>query len=181
MMRTCAPRLDRPSAARLPRDGLPSRTGHFAVEPSFSWASGTSPSPSEDPLPVIEFAYEMASFRRLPLTVLHSSFSAQPVSIPREPEPDFSEERALISESLAGMSEKFPEVEVTVNLVRGFADHELIAASPSYDLVVVGHHRTTVLADLVHGSVAPMVLEHARGTVAVVPCLPMVAPRASAD
>jgi nucleotide-binding universal stress UspA family protein len=83
--------------------------------------------------------------------------------------PDLTADRALISESLAGMAEKFPDVEVTVHLMPGFADQQLIVASPDYDLVVIGHHRLSPLSDLVYGSVAPAVLEHADGAVAVVP------------
>ena len=67
------------------------------------------------------------------------------------------------------MAEKFPDVAVEVRVVRGFADQQLIVASPDYELVVVGHHRIGLLGDLIYGSVAPTVLEHARGAVAVVP------------
>jgi len=123
---------------------------------------------TEDSVAAIEFAYRMASFRQCSLSVLHCYWTASPVA-PSPRGPDLAADRALVSESLAGMAEKFPEVEVTVDLVSGFADRHLIAASAGYDLVVVGHHRLTPLNDLVYRSVAPTVLEHADGAVAVVP------------
>jgi nucleotide-binding universal stress UspA family protein len=122
-------------------------------------------------LPAIEFAYRMASFRESALTVLHCYWTATPVapSIGGDLLADLEVNRALVSESLAGMSEKFPDVEVAVHLVSGFADRKLIAASPDYDLVVIGHHRLSPFNDLVYRSVAPAILEHADGAVAVVP------------
>ncbi|CUR57242.1 putative UspA domain protein [metagenome] len=106
-------------------------------------------------LPAIDFAYRMASFRGRPLVVLHCYWQAG--------------ERDLVAESIAGMAEKFPDVPVEVRLADGFADQHLVAASQNYELVVVGHHPITPLNDLVFGSVAPTVLEHAHGAVAVVP------------
>ena len=126
---------------------------------------------TEGSVAATEFAFQMAAFRELPVTVLHSDLSAQSSAalLVGAPEPDLSEQRALVSEALAGMGEKFPDVQVLVHLVSGFADHQLILMSPGYDLVVVGHHHTTLVADFVYGSVAPTVLEHAHGAVAVVP------------
>ncbi len=69
------------------------------------------------------------------------------------------------------MRERYPDVEVTVQLSRGFADQRLVAASLEHELVVIGHHPVTPLTDLVYGSVAPTVVEHAHGAVAVVPSL----------
>jgi nucleotide-binding universal stress UspA family protein len=113
----------------------------------------------------------MAAWRDLPLTVLHTYRDTSPVAPLRNGEamPDDSTEQALVAESLAGMQEKFPEVEVHVRLARGYADHELITASRSCDLLVIGHHPISALDDLIHGSVAPVVVEHAHGAVAVVP------------
>jgi nucleotide-binding universal stress UspA family protein len=126
---------------------------------------------TETSLPAIDFAYRMASWRRLPLTVLHSYLDPSLVA-PRQTEPgtpEASSEQALVAESLAGMQEKFPDVQVQVRLSRGFADQHLILASRSYDLLVIGHHPLTALEDIVHRSVAPTVVEHAHGPVVVVP------------
>ncbi|GEP39451.1 universal stress protein [Nocardioides psychrotolerans] len=126
---------------------------------------------TEVSLPAIEFAYRIASFRGCALSVLHCYSIAPPVAPARGGEllPDLEADRALVSESLAGMAEKFPDVEVTVQLVSGFADQQLLAPAPDVDLVVIGRRRTSLLADLVHDSVAPAVLEHALVAVAVVP------------
>jgi len=122
---------------------------------------------SERSLPAIDFAFRVASWRSLTLTVLHCYWESTPLA-PAMAETDGSAE-ALVAESLAGMREKYPEVEVQVRLARGFADQHLIAASNDHDLVVVGHHPISVLNDIVYGSVAPQVVEHAAGAVAVVP------------
>ena len=121
-------------------------------------------------LPAIEFAYRMASWRSLPLTVLHCYWDPNLVA-PLQAgvaKSDNSAEQALVAESLAGMQEKFPEVQVQVRLTRGFADQHLINASCNYDLLVIGHQPLPRLDDVVHQSVAPTVVEHAHGPVAVV-------------
>ncbi|MEQ4497520.1 universal stress protein [Nocardioides kribbensis] len=122
-------------------------------------------------LPAVEFAFRMASFRGRPLIVQHSYFDAtEALAIQRGlPAPELADEQALVAESLAGMAEKFPEVDVEVRLGRGFADHNLVEASRDADLVVVGHQVDGPLEDLLYGSVAPIVVEHALGAVAVVP------------
>jgi len=123
-----------------------------------------------DSVPAIDFAYRMASWRVLPLTVLHCYWDGTPVApLPGTEMPDDSSEQAVVAESLAGMQEKFPEVEVRVRLVRGFSDQHLMAASPTCDLLVVGHHPVSAMTDLVRGSVAPAVVEQAHCPVAVVP------------
>lgn len=126
---------------------------------------------SADSLPAIEFAFRTASFRRSGLSVLHCCWPSGPVtaSLDAAAWPDLGAESALVSESLAGMAEKFPDVEVTVRVVPGFADQQLVAASVDHDLVVVGHRRISRLDDLLHDSLAPAVLEHATGSIAVVP------------
>lgn len=126
---------------------------------------------SEKSLAAIEFAYRLASFRVLPLTVLHGYWTRGSVIAPTPdaPGPDVGDERALVSESLAGMAEKFPDVEVQVRLVRRDVERELIEASADVDLLVVGHHRGSPVDNLLHDSVAAAVVEQARSAVAVVP------------
>lgn len=125
-------------------------------------------------LPAIAFAYRMASLRQSALTVLHCTLTAGPITLVQDdaPWPDLSAERALVAESLAGMAQTYPEVAVEVQLVSGPADHHLVAASRHHDLVVVGHQRLGHLRELIHSSVAPAVLEHVKGVVAVVPSHP---------
>ncbi len=126
---------------------------------------------TSDSLPAVEFAFRVASLRRSTLAVLHCARPSSPVAAAPDapPPPDLSDERALVAESLAGMAEQFPDVEVTVHVASGAAAHELVDASGEYDLVVVGHHRVGHLRELIDDSVAAAVLEHASGVVAVVP------------
>ncbi len=131
---------------------------------------------TERSVPAIDFAYRMASIRGMPLTVLHCYWDVtQTAHVETTSQPDTTSERALVSESLAGMQERFPEVKVEVRLTVGFADKHLITASGNYDLLVIGHHPIPALNDIFYGSVAPTVIEHAHGTVAVVPSSVVVA------
>lgn len=124
-------------------------------------------------LPTLEFAYRMASLHQLPLTVMHCIWDA--VAITAGPamvlagEPELEEQRLLLSESVSGMGEKFPDVHVTTEVARGLADDCLVRAAERMDLVVVGMHAHRPLAGLVYGSTATIVLEHASCVVAVVP------------
>lgn len=123
--------------------------------------------------PAVEFAYRTAAARGWPLTLLHCAWDARALSDPEGravvDDPDAS---ALVAEAVAGMAEKYPDVEARTVLRNGFADRRLIEMSEDVDLVVVGSHPTNALSELVYGSVAPTVVEHARGNVAVVPSQP---------
>ena len=103
--------------------------------------------------------------RRLPLTVLHCFWDAAGVSaasrIVAAGEEGVEDERLLLAESVSGMTEKFPDVSVRLELARGLADDALVRLSQQMDLVVVGYHPMRPLAGLVYGSVASTVLEHA--------------------
>jgi nucleotide-binding universal stress UspA family protein len=127
-------------------------------------------------LPAIELAFRMASLHAWPLTALHVYYDAaylSEVSGADDPVPadevGVDDERLLMSESLAGMREKFPEVEERSLLMRGFRDQQIVRASHDMDLVVVGSRRRGFFEDLLHGSVAPSVVEHATCNVVVVP------------
>ena len=122
---------------------------------------------------VLEFAFQHASAHALPLTVLHSFHDviaavngAQLVSAAEE---FLEEERLLLAESVAGFSEKFPEVSVDLQLARGFAHECLAADSKRWHLIVVGRHPTDSVGRMVSSTVATAVVERAHTTVAVVP------------
>lgn len=125
----------------------------------------------------LEFAHRQASLRRLPLTIMHCYWDARSALLAARhvrgaaavSAPDVEDVRLIVAESLTGLAEKFPDVDVRVELVHGMADDCLIEASRTMDLVVVGAHRRRTLANLASGSVAFAVLEHAGGVVAVVP------------
>jgi nucleotide-binding universal stress UspA family protein len=130
----------------------------------------------------LEFAHRQASLRGLPLTIMHCYWDArsafrgpralQSARVRRSdapPGPEVEEVRLLVAESLAELADRFPEVDVRVELVHGWADDCLIDASKTMDLIVVGTHRRRALGAIVYGSVAFSVLEHASCVVAVVP------------
>lgn len=117
-------------------------------------------------LPTLEFAYRQASLHQLPLTIMHCFWDARPGI---EEEPVASDVRLVLAESLAGLGEKFPDVQARTELVRGMADERLVRASQRMDLVVVGAHHGGTLTTLLYGSIANAVLEHATCPVAIVP------------
>ncbi|MFC7493579.1 MULTISPECIES: universal stress protein [unclassified Nocardioides] len=126
--------------------------------------------------PVIEFAYRFAALHGLPLTVLHCFWDAvAAVAAYREARgrtvdaPDLEELRALLSESVAGFAEQFPDVAVSLELTHGLADESLAPRNRAWDLVVVGRHPMTRLDRVITGSIATSVVERSSGTVAVVP------------
>ncbi len=123
--------------------------------------------------PALEFAYRQASLRNLPLTVMHCFWDV--VASPAltqlvDVTPESQEElRLLLAESVAGMSEKYPDVVVHRRLTRGLVDEALASGAEEMDMVVVGWHDPDPVAAFVFGAVAPSVLERAHTTVVVVP------------
>ncbi len=127
-------------------------------------------------LPALEFAYRQASLRAQPLTVLHSFWDAAPALAQYDEAHgrttdggELEDLRATLSESMAGLGERYPDVSVTLTLEHGFADEALDPDHGGWDLIVLGRHPKTTLASLVTGSVATSVIERAHTTVAVVP------------
>lgn len=131
-------------------------------------ADGTAAS-----LPVIEFAFRQASLRGIPLTVMHCYWDiAGELAHGRlvgSDESGVDDLRLLLSESVAGLSERYPDVEVTLELARGLVDIALNDGTPPRDLVVVGRRNPSAWSRLLYGSATTAVLERAEGNVAVVP------------
>jgi nucleotide-binding universal stress UspA family protein len=123
--------------------------------------------------PALELAFREASLRRLPLTVAHCFWDAQVATLPaHRVEGDTSAHadiELLIAQSIAGLREKYPDVEVETALWRGLVDECLVAASRGRDLTVVGLRQGGRLRSWVRVPVAPTVVERADGAVAVVP------------
>jgi nucleotide-binding universal stress UspA family protein len=115
--------------------------------------------------PVLDFAFAQASLRGLPLTVMHCFYTA----VPDLRGDDQEELRLLLAESVAGLRETYPDVEVDLELACGLVDLCLTDRSPEADLLVVGRVTPRGWARFVHTSCAIAVLERARTTVAVVP------------
>ncbi|WP_244931773.1 universal stress protein [Nocardioides sp. W7] len=124
--------------------------------------------------PALELAFREASLRGLPLTVVHCFWDAQSATLPAHRVPAdgmaaYADLELMIAESMSGLREKYPDVEVERALWRGLVDEALVAASRGRDLTVIGLRRTTALRSLIRVPVAPTVVERADGAVAVVP------------
>jgi len=124
----------------------------------------------------LEFAYQQASLRSLPLTVMHCHLkvaSATPTAHQMFDDGEGLEaERLALSESVAGMGEKFPDVKVRLELALGLPDERLVRASATMDMVVVGCHPRGRLDALLYMNVGRGVVEHAKCIVAIVPSGP---------
>ena len=125
----------------------------------------------------IGFALAEASLRDAPLTALHvwsRVWGPRPDHIP--PGYDWSvieqEERALLSESMAGWQEQHPEVPIAQRVVEAHVAQTLVEESDGGDLLVVGTRGLGGFRSLLLGSVSHAVLRHAGCPVAVVPARP---------
>jgi nucleotide-binding universal stress UspA family protein len=128
---------------------------------------------SEASRAVLEFAYHVASVRRLPLTVLHCRWDVVMMSrIEAElPNSGLETDRLHLSESMAGMGEKYPDVKVTTTVVNGSPEARVAQAAEKMDLLVLGAHRHSRVGQVMYGSLSMALLEHAHLPVAVVPLL----------
>lgn len=122
--------------------------------------------------PVLEFAFRQASLRGQKLTAMHCFWDVLSATTGARPVPDaesgLEEQHLILAEAIAGMREKFPDVETELELARGLVDEVLVGAGLDKDLVVIGGHDHSSLSFLLYGSVSTSVLEHARCPVAVV-------------
>ena len=120
------------------------------------------------------FAFQEASLRGAPLHAVHTW--TEPVStgpgdmlpLVYDAEKVTEEETRLLAEMLAGWREKYPDVVVTQEVVRGRADHALIESSRHAQLLVVGARGVGGFRGLLFGSVSQGALHHAHCPVAVV-------------
>jgi nucleotide-binding universal stress UspA family protein len=128
---------------------------------------------SERCLAPLEFAYQQASMHQLPLTVLHAYWDVRHAAVHAHDDQEGvhadEEELLLLAEILAGMAEKYPDVVVRRTLATGLADLAVLDAAADKEMVVLGTHHGSAAGEMLFGSVATTVLEHATCTVAVVP------------
>lgn len=124
---------------------------------------------------IIEFAFAQASIHELPLTVVHcvwdaASALADPQKAPWAlAEPAASDVKILLSESVAGLREQYPNVDVNLLPKHGLVDRALGSQGNAWDLVVLGRPPQSRLDRILVGSIAISVLERSRTTVVVVP------------
>jgi nucleotide-binding universal stress UspA family protein len=97
---------------------------------------------SENSLPAVELAFEEASRRKVGLTAVHAWSDLSGMDVPMMGWDDTvrESEDAVLAESLAGWSERFPDVAVRRILVRDRPVRALLDESENAQLVVVGSH-----------------------------------------
>lgn len=122
----------------------------------------------------VDFAFEQAQARSTTLTAVlawHDPVRTGPGDVlPLVYDLDALEQEsaAVLAESVAGHAEKYPDVEVRQELVRGHADDVLIAAGRSAELLVVGSRGRGAFRGLLLGSTSRSLVHHAPCPVAVV-------------
>lgn len=144
---------------------------HRGDRPGRGVVVGVSATP--DATRVLEHAFREASRLGEPLTAVDCVWDVQVAPrgghvLEARPEPR-EQERLGLSEAMAGLREKYPEVQVRTELPSGLPHEELSALSEQARLVVVGSHQGGRLGQMVFGSVAVSVVEHAACPVLVVP------------
>jgi nucleotide-binding universal stress UspA family protein len=123
----------------------------------------------------VELAFRMASVRGTPLTLLHATWDLREQASSLIDLRSYAEkvnlseqEERLVSETVAGLCEKYPDVAVTESYRRGEPVRRLVEASRDASLVVVGTRGRRMLATTLLGSVSRGVVERAYCPVAVV-------------
>jgi len=121
----------------------------------------------------LETAFREASYRRLALTVVHCQWEAVAASGGWKTagpfDPFYDDARVRAAEAVAGLREKFPDVEVTVEITAGHVDQCIADLSRAHDLTVVGRHARTLVERVGVLSLTTSIVEHACGPVLIVP------------
>jgi len=145
----------------------------MATPPRGEVVVGVDGSPSDER--VLEFAFAEASLRGAGLRAIHAwqpfdfgdyGFGGLPPG--SDDLAGEGRERRLLGEVLAGWGERYPDVKVVEETVKGHPVEVLRHVSDGADLVVVGSHGRGELAGMILGSVSQGVLQHAHCPVAVV-------------
>jgi nucleotide-binding universal stress UspA family protein len=128
---------------------------------------------SESSAGALAFAFELASAQYRPLRVVHALGRSAMFSYPETVSPELVQETTaasarLLADSLAGYSEKFPDVVVHHLQVWDSPTQALVDASATASTVVVGCRGRGVVQNRLLGSVSRSVVEHAHCTVAVI-------------
>ena len=129
---------------------------------------------SEHAQRALGFAFEEAAFRGVGVHALHawtepvSTSPGDMVPLVYDPQVVDEEEARLTAELLAGWGEKYPDVRLTREVVRGTPRHALIEASQGAGLIVVGARGVGGFRGMLFGSVSQAVLHHARCSVAII-------------
>lgn len=125
----------------------------------------------------LEWAFHEAALRKTPLTVLTvnqlvaSAWTGKPVSYPGEQDRLAAARKAAeetVAETTARLGDERPK-SVAVVAVNGFAVQELLSASQTADLLVLGTRGSGGFEPLRLGSVTSQVIHHSKCPVVVVP------------
>ncbi len=141
------------------------------VHPSGPVVVGVDGSPSNEA--AVAFAFETAARCGSDLVAVHAFTAHAPLAIvglPPWPELDATDRRSgekLLDEIVGTWEEKYPEVHVRRDVIRGAATHVLVDATTAASLVVVGSRGRGGFAGLRLGSVGQHVLAVASCSVAV--------------
>ena len=122
-----------------------------------------------DSVEVLEFAYRQADWHKLPLTVVHCWYFNRISDDGLHPVNSTEEQRLALAETLAGLGEKYPDVNVHPVVEQGMPERHLLELAGQMNLLVVGHHHGSRAAQFMFGSVSVWLVEHAICPVAVVP------------
>lgn len=130
---------------------------------------------SEQSQAAVSYAFQQASELRQPLVAVHAWFEPVTMSVldaglplGHDPVSYSRDQEILLAESLAGWSEKYPDVPVVRRVVHDHAVAALVDAAAGAHLLVVGCRGRGAVASLLLGSVSHGVLHLATTPVAVV-------------
>ncbi|GAA4931646.1 universal stress protein [Streptomyces coeruleoprunus] len=130
----------------------------------------------EESAPVLEFAFEAAAVRGTSVRAVRAwslppLYAYSPGSLALADEVGGLEpfERKALTEALAPLRERYPQVPVTEHVEIGSAGQVLLSAAAEADLLVVGRRVRHSTVGMRIGSVAHAALHHAPCPVAVVP------------
>lgn len=116
--------------------------------------------------PAVELAFQLAAERDGDLTVLHCVYEVGGVS--RDLDLWEDEAQRLVAESVAGLREKYPDVNAKLRVAVGLVDTTLADASAEYEVLVLGRPQPHE-SHLFHFSTTVAALERSTATVVVVP------------
>ncbi|MCF0096368.1 universal stress protein [Micromonospora sp. MH99] len=120
------------------------------------------------------FAFEEASLRGVELVAVHAWITPTPtmpgdiLPLAYGVETLAEDEERVLAESLAGWSQRYPDVPVRHHVAYGAAASVLVRESATAQLTVVGGHGRGTLAGMLLGSVSHAVLHQSHGPLAIV-------------
>ena len=139
--------------------------------PTFSGRVAVGVDGSEVSLAALDLAFALASERGTGVGVVHSWGPAavrRDLTSSEQRRATVEEHELQVAESLAGLAEKYPDVDVTTHQAEDDPRRALDDASRYADLLVVGSRGRGAATSTVLGSVSRHVVEHAHCPVLVV-------------